>query len=140
MPAVVETKTAAPAPVIAEPEPSVDVSNKVVDSPEVNATDAPNAANDINSHLEPISDDELNDSVAKEATDADETVAETAMENGTDSACSSNATSKSSSQIKLKYEYPEGILCYLKLHESFALVIFYKIFFLSLKDDFLLGS
>lgn len=107
VPAVVETKTAAPAPVIAEPEPSVDVSNKVVDSPEVNATDAPNAANDINSHLEPISDDELNDSVAKEATDADETVAETAMENGTDSACSSNATSKSSSQIKLKYEYPE---------------------------------
>ena len=120
MPAVVETKTAAPAPVIAEPEPSVEVSNKVVDSPEVKATDAPNAANDVDSHLEPISDDELNDSIAKETTDADETVAEAAMENGTDSACSSNATSKSSSQIKLKYEYPVGMSCYLKSYKSCA--------------------
>ena len=71
--------------------------------------------NDTN-HLEPISDEELNDSTAAKESSVEleegEIVsdAEAAVENGTDSACSSTATSKSASLIKLKYEYPEGML------------------------------
>ena len=74
--------------------------------------------NDTN-HLEPISDEELNDSTAAKESSVEleegEIVsdAEAAVENGTDSACSSTATSKSASLIKLKYEYPEGMLIFL---------------------------
>ena len=85
---------------------------------------ASNVENDTN-HLEPISDEELNDSTAAKESSVEleegEIVsdAEAAVENGTDSACSSTATSKSASLIKLKYEYPEGmfILPFFSLNE-----------------------
>ena len=99
--AVVETTAAAVA------EGSEPTATEVVDAPK-NATESKPAVNEvIENHLEPISDDEnLDDTCAKDS--AADTVSETAVENGTDSACSSNATSKSASLIKLKYEYPDG--------------------------------
>jgi len=100
--AEVEPKVVAPA-VIAEPEPSAP---EVIETPtETKPAAAP--VSDVNSHLEPISDDELDDSIVKETADTDEAASEAAVENGTDSACSSSATSKSASLIKLKYDYPD---------------------------------
>ena len=106
----------------AEPEPAAAVApaaTEVVDAaPPSREPSEPIAAatveNDTN-HLEPISDEELNDSTAAKESSVEleegEIVsdAEAAVENGTDSACSSTATSKSASLIKLKYEYPEGM-------------------------------
>ena len=107
----------------AEPEPAAPAvapaATEVVDAaPPSREPSEPIAAatveNDTN-HLEPISDEELNDSTAAKESSVEleegEIVsdAEAAVENGTDSACSSTATSKSASLIKLKYEYPEGM-------------------------------
>ena len=104
----------------AEPEPAAAApAAEVVDAapPSREPSEPIKAAsveNDTN-HLEPISDEELNDSTAAKESSVEleegEIVsdAEAAVENGTDSACSSTATSKSASLIKLKYEYPEGM-------------------------------
>jgi len=101
----------------AEPEPVAATPAEVVDaappSREPSEPIAAAAVEDDTNHLEPISDEELNDSTAaKESSEGLEegeivSDAEAAVENGTDSACSSTATSKSASLIKLKYEYPE---------------------------------
>ena len=108
----------------AEPEPAAAApAAEVVDAapPSREPSEPIKAAsveNDTN-HLEPISDEELNDSTAAKESSVEleegEIVsdAEAAVENGTDSACSSTATSKSASLIKLKYEYPEGMLIFL---------------------------
>lgn len=104
----------------AEPEPvAAAAPAEVVDaappSREPSEPIAAAAVEDDTNHLEPISDEELNDSTAaKESSEGLEegeivSDAEAAVENGTDSACSSTATSKSASLIKLKYEYPEGM-------------------------------
>ena len=109
----------------AEPEPAAAAAPaaEVVDAaPPSREPSEPIAAvtveHDTN-HLEPISDEELNDSTAakesSEGLEEGEIVSdgEAAVENGTDSACSSTATSKSASLIKLKYEYPEGMFIFL---------------------------
>ena len=105
----------------AEPEPAAAAvpAAEVVDaappSREPSEPIAAAAVEDDTNHLEPISDEELNDSTAakesSEGLEEGEIVSDTeaAVENGTDSACSSTATSKSASLIKLKYEYPEGM-------------------------------
>merc|ERR1719431_2010596 len=110
--AVVEpAKEATPVPVAAlEKEPSAEpvAVAEAVPMPVPSEPKEATPVSEANSHLEPISDDELqNDSIAQESTDADEAVSEAAVENGTDSACSSTATSKSASLIKLKYEYAD---------------------------------
>jgi hypothetical protein len=113
----------------AEPEPAAAApAAEVVDAaPPSREPSEPIAAatveNDTN-HLEPISDEELNDSTAAKESSVEleegEIVsdAEAAVENGTDSACSSTATSKSASLIKLKYEYPEGMFILLNFFFS----------------------
>ena len=106
----------------AEPEPAAaaaPAATEVVDAaPPSREPSEPIAAATVEhdtNHLEPISDEELNDSTAAKESSVEleegEIVsdAEAAVENGTDSACSSTATSKSASLIKLKYEYPEGM-------------------------------
>ena len=105
----------------AEPEPAVAAAEVIDAAPPGREPSEPIAAvtveHDTN-HLEPISDEELNDSTAaKESSEGLEegeivSDAEAAVENGTDSACSSTATSKSASLIKLKYEYPEGMFIF----------------------------
>ena len=105
----------------AEPEPAAPAAEVVDAAPPSREPSEPIAAvtveHDTN-HLEPISDEELNDSTAaKESSEGLEegeivSDAEAAVENGTDSACSSTATSKSASLIKLKYEYPEGMFIF----------------------------
>ena len=110
----------------AEPEPAAAApAAEVVDAaPPSREPSEPIAAatvEDNANHLEPISDEELNDSTAaKESSEGLEegeivSDAEAAVENGTDSACSSTATSKSASLIKLKYEYPEGMFYFAKI-------------------------
>ena len=107
----------------AEPEPAAAApAAEVVDAaPPSREPSEPIAAatvEDDTNHLEPISDEELNDSTAAKEASEDleegEIVSDTeaTVENGTDSACSSTATSKSASLIKLKYEYPEGMYIY----------------------------
>ena len=107
--------SAEPEPAVAAAVPAAEVVDAAPPSREPSEPiKAASVENDTN-HLEPISDEELNDSTAAKESSVEleegEIVsdAEAAVENGTDSACSSTATSKSASLIKLKYEYPEGM-------------------------------
>ena len=102
----------------AEPEPAAEVVDAAPPSREPSEPIAAVTVEHDTNHLEPISDEELNDSTAakesSEGLEEGEIVSdgEAAVENGTDSACSSTATSKSASLIKLKYEYPEGMFIF----------------------------
>ena len=109
------SKAASAEPEPAAPAPAVEVVDAAPPSREPSEPIKEASVENDTNHLEPISDEELNDSTAAKESSVEleegEIVsdAEAAVENGTDSACSSTATSKSASLIKLKYEYPEGM-------------------------------
>ena len=93
----------------AERQPSIEPTTTKIESAQNDVTEQQHTSNHIDSNhvLDKPSANASEDMAESENNDDDQSIK--AVENGNLSGASSAPTSKSSSQIKLKYQYPEGM-------------------------------